>query len=449
MIKTYPQPPGRVPPNSVEAEEQLLSAIFLDSADVLGRCAEAKIAPESFYVPANRELYALVRKMTDEGKPVDLCTVAEELKTAGKLDELGGYAYLTRVSGRIPTTAGASYFIEKVSELSLLRDLIRAGTGAVEDCYNYTGGINELADKVESNLMAVTQRRIKGEQKHISETAKRVMEKMRQMVASKGAVMGLPTGFMDLDRILYGLNAPDLIILAGRPSCGKTALALNIAENVAMHVKRRANVMVFSMEMSEEQLVQRMMCCRATVLAARVKSGLCSPDEMDRLAEVEQEIAGSGLVIDDSSALTVLELRARARRVHQKTPLGLIIVDYLQLMSGTDSKAFREAQIAECSRGLKAMAKELNVPVIALSQFNRSSEKENRRPRLSDLRESGSIEQDADVVLMLNRPKSEDDIHQVAAEKMELIIGKNRNGAVDDILLTFQGSITRFSNYLG
>jgi replicative DNA helicase len=330
----------------------------------------------------------------------------------------------------------------------LLRDIIRVNTKSVEECYNYTGGIGEFADRVERDVMSVTQRRIKGEQQSTAMTSARVMENVRKMIATRGELTGLSTGFLDLDRIIFGLNAPDLIILAGRPSTGKTGLSMNIAENVAMSQhRRRHNVMVFSMEMSSEQLVQRMMCSMSKVPSNRIRAGLCGKDEIARLEEAERKIANSGLIIDDSCALTVLELRARARRTHQKTPLSLIVVDYLQLMSGTDSSAFREQQIAECSRGLKAMAKELNVPVIVLSQFNRSAEKENRRPRLSDLRESGSIEQDADVVLMLNRPKTEDDTHQVAAETMELIIGKNRNGAVDDILLTFQGSITRFSNF--
>jgi replicative DNA helicase len=442
--------PGRVPPHSVEAEEQLLSACLLDGGDVVARCLEGKIAPASFYVPANRLIYEKLLELYNAGKPIDLAILAEELKTSKQLDEIGGYAYLTRISGRIPTTAGAAYFIEKVRELALLREIIRAASSAVEDCYNYTGGIQEFVDQIEQKMFKVTQERVGDGAKPMREPTREAMTVIHKMLMKKGELTGVSTGYKDIDRYLFGLQKSEMIVLAGRPSCGKTSLAMNFAEHAALPVRGQGvPTLVFSLEMSAAQLALRLLCSRSRVNMKLLRDGLLSKngEEQQELLRVADEFAKSPLFIDDSSSLSVMELRAKARRLHARHPLGLIVVDYLQLISPSDGSIPREQQVAEASRGLKALAKELEVPVLVLAQLNRSAEKENRPPRLSDLRESGSIEQDADVVLMLNRPKEENDKFQVASGTMELFISKNRNGEVGDLKLTFLNSITRFENY--
>ena len=442
---------GRVPPHSVEAEEQLLSACLLDGGDVVARCLEGKIAPASFYVPANRVIYEQLLALYNTGKPIDLAVLAEELKTTRQLDEIGGYAYLTRISGRIPTTAGASYFIEKVRELALLREIIRAATGAVENCYGYSGGIQEFVDKIEQDMFRVTQERVGDGARPMREPTNEAMTIINKMLMKKGELTGVSTGYKDIDRYLFGLQKSEMIVLAGRPSCGKTSLAMNFAEHAALPSRGGPGVatLVFSLEMSASQLALRLLCSRSRVNMKLLRDGLLSKngEEQQELLRVADEFSKSPLFIDDSSSLSVMELRAKARRLHARQPLGLIIVDYLQLVSPTDGTVPREQQVAEASRGLKALAKELHVPVLVLAQLNRSAEKENRAPRLSDLRESGSIEQDADVVLMLNRPKEENDKFQVASGTMELFISKNRNGEVGDLKLTFLNAITRFENY--
>jgi replicative DNA helicase len=443
-------PAGRVPPHSVEAEEQLLSACLLDGGDIIARCVEGKIAPASFYVPANRVIYEQLLSLYNLSKPIDVAVLAEELKTARQLDEVGGYPYLTRISGRIPTTAGAAYFIEKVRELALLREIIRAATHAVENCYGYTGGIQEFVDKVEQDLFKVTQERVGDGAKPMKEPTTEAMVVIHKMLMKKGELTGVSTGYKDIDRYLFGLQKAEMIVLAGRPSCGKTSLAMNFAEHAALPVRGPGvTTLVFSLEMSSAQLALRLLCSRSRVNMKLLRDGLLSKngEEQQELLRVADEFSKSPLFIDDSSSLSVMELRAKARRLHAKHPLGLIVVDYLQLLSPSDGTVPREQQVAEASRGLKALAKELNVPVLVLAQLNRSSEKENRAPRLSDLRESGSIEQDADVVLMLNRPKEDNDKFQVASGTMELFVSKNRNGEVGDLKLTFLNAITRFENY--
>lgn len=443
--------PGRVPPHSQEAEEQLLSACLLDGGDVVARCLEGKIAVKSFYVPANQVIYGKILEIYAAAKPIDLAVLSAELKTTRQLDEIGGYAYLTRISDRITTTAGASYFIEKVRELAILRDLIRAATGAVEDCYGYSGGITELVDKVESNLFRVTQNRVGDGARLAKDAIIGAVAAYEQMIARKGMLTGLSTGLKDLDRVLYGLQKQEMIVLAGRPSCGKTALALNIAENAVLPLRGDPGaVLFFSLEMSRGLLGQRLVASRARVNGKMARDGFLRADgpEMQGIRQAGKELERAKLFIDDASSPSVMEIRAKARRVHARQPLSLIVVDYLQLIAATEKGQRREEQVAEASRGLKALAKDLDVPVIVLSQLNRDSEKEKRKPRLSDLRESGAIEQDADVVLMLARPPDQGDAFQVAAGAMDLIIAKNRNGEVGEVRLTFLNSIVRFGNWI-
>jgi replicative DNA helicase len=443
--------PTRTIPHSVEAEEYLLSCCLLDGNDTVARCFEGKLTPAAFYVPANRIIYEKLTDLYNKGAPIDLAVLAEELKTSKQLDEVGGYAYLTQISGRVPTTAQAGYFIEKVRELHLLRELIKVGTAAVESCYSFSGGLEEFIDKIEQDIFKVTQDRISDAAKSMKEPTREAMNVITKMMMKKGELTGVPSGFHDLDfKYTYGFQRQEMIILAARPSMGKTSLALNMAEAAAMPKKGTpVTTVIFSLEMSAAQLAMRMLCSRARVNMKLLRDGLLSKngEEQQRLLQAADEFSKSPIFIDDSSHLTIMELRAKARRLHARQPLGFIVVDYLQLLAPTDPKVAREQQVAEISRGLKALAKELNVPVLVLSQLNRSAEKENRTPKLSDLRESGSIEQDADVVLMLARPKDADEKFQVAADSAELIVAKQRNGPVGELKLTFLRDITRFENF--
>ena len=423
----------------------------MDGADVISRCLEARIRPESFYDPKHGIVFEHLLALYNRQTPVDVSVVAEELKTARQLESVGGYAFLTQISGRIPTTAQASYFIEKVREQSLLREMIRSATSAVEDCYNFSGGIDEFVDQVETRIFSVTQNRVSESAKPMREPTREAMNVITKMMMKKGELTGVSSGFIELDKLMWGFQRQEMIILAARPSMGKTSLALNFAEAAAMPRKGLPGVatLVFSLEMSASQLALRMLCSRARVNMKLLRDGLLSKngEEQNRLVETADEFTKSPIFIDDSSALSIMQLRAKARRVHARTPLGFIIVDYLQLLSPTDGKMPREQQVAEASRGLKSLAKELDVPVLVLSQLNRASEKENRTPKLADLRESGSIEQDADVVLMLARPRDADEKFQVAADSAELIVAKQRNGPVGELKLTFLRDITRFENF--
>jgi replicative DNA helicase len=441
---------GRGLPHSVEAEEYLLSCCLIDGADVVARCLEARIGPESFFVPAHGIIFEKLRDLYGRQVPIDIAVLAEDLKVSRQLDAVGGYAFLTRVSGSIPTTAQAGYFIERVREQHLLREIIRSATGAAEDCYGFTGGIDEFVDQIEARIFAVTQSRVNEGAKPMREPTKEAMNVVTKMMMKKGELTGVPSGFHDLDRLTFGFQRQEMIVLAARPSMGKTSFALNIAEHAVLPKRGEAfSTLFFSLEMSAAQLALRMLCSRARVKMQALRDGLLSKngDEQQRLLGAADEFSKSTLFIDDSSNLSIMQLRAKARRVHARNKLGLIVVDYLQLLSPVDSKVPREQQVAEASRGLKALAKELDVPVLVLSQLNRSSEKENRAPRLADLRESGSIEQDADVVLMLARPKDADEKFQVAADSAELIVAKQRNGPVGELRLTFLRDITRFENY--
>lgn len=440
----------RTMPHSIEAEEYLLSCCLLDGADVISRCLEARIRAESFYDSKHGIIYERLLDLYNRQVPIDASVVAEDLKTSKLLDDVGGYAFIAQVSSRIPTTAQAGYFIDKVRELSLLRDIIKAGTGAVEDCYQFTGGIDEFVDQIETRLFAVTQNRVSESAKPMREPTREAMNVITKMMMKKGEMTGVSSGFKDLDALTWGFQRQEMIILAARPSMGKTSFALNIAEAAAMPKRGEpVAVLIFSLEMSASQLALRMLCSRARVNMKLLRDGLLSKHgtEQNDLVRTADEFSKAPIYIDDSSALSIMQLRAKARRIHARTPLGFIVVDYLQLLSPTDPKVAREQQVAEASRGLKSLAKELNVPVLVLSQLNRSSEKENRTPKLADLRESGSIEQDADVVLMLARPKDADEKFQVAADSAELIVAKQRNGPVGELRLTFLRDITRFENF--
>ncbi|MFI5335460.1 MAG: replicative DNA helicase [Opitutales bacterium] len=452
MAQTPASPADRSPPHSPEAEEQVIACCLLDGSDTIARCLEARVTGESFYSPANRLLFETIVELYQKNPPVTLEILVEELKTRRQLEAVGGFPYLMQVTGKIPTTAHAGYFIEKLREKHLLRGLIRTATGAIEQCYGFSGGLEEFVDRVEQELFQVTQDRVSDSAEEIKESIKEANTVIAKLLMKKGELTGVTSGFKDLDNYTFGFQRQEMIVVAARPSMGKTSFALNIAEAAAMPKPGKGDpvpVLVFSLEMSSSQLALRMLCSRARVNLKLLRDGLVSRDgrEVNALGQTAEEFKKAPILIDDSSNLTIMEMRAKARRIYARRKLGLIVVDYLQLVSGTDPRAPREQQVAEVSRGLKALAKELDLPVIVLSQLNRSSEKENRAPRLSDLRESGSIEQDADVVLMLSRPKDSDERFQTAAGAADLIVAKQRNGPVGDLKLTFLQEITRFENF--
>ncbi len=442
----------RAMPFSEEAEQYLLSCCLIDGSDTISRCLEARISAESFYLPTNRLLFELMVELYQKRPPVTLEMLVEELRTRRQLEAVGGVQQVLQISSAIPTTVHAGYFIEKVRELHLLRELIKVATGTVEQCYGFSGGIEEFVDRIEQDIFRVTQDRVSERATGIGEAVKEASGVIAKMLTKKGELTGVSSGFKDLDQMTFGFQKQEMIIIAARPSMGKTSFALNIAEAAALPKPGRGEAvptLIFSLEMSSSQLALRLLCSRSRVNLKLLRDGLISREgeHMNNLGRAADEFKNSPIFIDDSSNLTVMELRAKARRIHARHKLGLVVVDYLQLISGTDPRAPREQQVAEVSRGLKAMAKELDLPVIVLSQLNRSSEKEKRTPRLSDLRESGSIEQDADVVLMLSRPQDAGEKFQVAADVADLIVAKQRNGPVGDLKLTFRQEITRFENF--
>ena len=450
---------NRTPPHSQEAEESLLACCLIDGGDTISACFEAKITPESFFDPAHRLIFDLLCRIYRAGNPVDRWVLAEELRKAGMEDSVGGNVRLEHIAKRAPTTAHRAYFVKQVRECHLLRQLIGVLNQTIEGCFSNRGPMAEFVDGVERSFFQVTQGRQAGDGvRHIKEPLKDAAGVVAALLENNGAVSGLSSGLIDLDRMLYGFQKQEMVILAARPSMGKTSLALNFVEAAALPAGKTgqppAGVLLFSLEMSAAQIALRMICTHAKVNMQSLrdeKSGGLSREELSRVGRSTELLRAAPILVNDCSSVTIMELRAKARRAAQRLrPRGglkLIVVDYLQLISGSDSRANREQQVAEISRGLKGMAKELDVPVIVLSQLNRASERDNRTPRLSDLRESGSIEQDADVVLMLARPMEADPKFQTAADVADLIIAKQRNGPVGSVRLTFQRDITRFASY--
>jgi replicative DNA helicase len=437
-------------PESNEAEAFLLGCCFIDGTETVAKCLETGLMPEDFYDPRHETIFKKILDAFTRGLPVDVAVIAEELKAAGELERAGGIPYLSQVGGCIPTTARAEYFVKRVGDLARLRAVIRVTQGITERALAAVEAVEEFVDQAEKEFFEVAHRASGTSLKSASGPVRGALALVDKMIDTRGQLTGVASGFCDLDRYTWGFQRAEMIVLAARPSMGKTALALNFAD-AALLPKQGAPsaVLIFSLEMSTEQLVVRMIASRARVNQRLLRDGHIKRDgdEHEAMRKAGAEIAGAPLYIDDSAGLTIMQLRAKARRAHTRHRLGLIIVDYLQLLTPTDSTVLREQQVSEASRGLKALAKELDVPVLVLSQLNRASEKENRPPRLADLRESGAIEQDADVVLMLARPKDAPEGSQVAADTADLIVAKNRNGPVGDLRLTFIRDITRFENH--
>lgn len=443
---------GRTLPHSPNAEKGLLAACLLDPAEIISRCMAQKLPAEAFYNPANQIAYQICCEMFENKSMLDAQILAEELRTRGKLDEVGGPLYVADLTSHIETTAHANYFIDKVREHYTKRRLISTATKSLEKCFGPDeGGIEMLIDEVEKEIYAISDQQVADTSQSITQSVDDAVGLIKRMLEGKGALSGISTGFSELDKMTNGFRPTEMIVIAARPSMGKTSLALNIAESVSLpdgKDSQPVGCLFFSLEMGAEQLAMRLLTGRARVSSQRLREGFVNKEEQQALAAAAIELKKAPIWIDDASQVTINQLRAKSRRVFARNPgMGLIVVDYLQLLAGSDPRTPREQQISEISRGIKGLAKELKVPVVVLSQLNRDSEKEKRQPKLSDLRESGSIEQDADVVMLLARPKDATDDFSVAADKADLIIAKQRSGPVGEIKLNFHRDITRFETY--
>ncbi len=433
----------RVPPHSIEAEESVIGGILLDNT-ALDRALEV-LLPEDFYREAHRKIMQAIVDLNSRTEPVDLITLSDALKSRNQLQDVGGAAYLAELVERVPTAAHVTYYSRIVKDKAILRLLIQITTEISMRSYEAQADVERFLDEAEQKIYEVSERKTKPSFFRVREIVVESMKAVEQLYERRELVTGVPTGYTDLDRKTAGLQPGDLVIVAGRPSMGKTALALNIAQYAALEA--RIGVAVFSLEMSKEQLVFRMLCSEARVDQSKVRAGFAAERDYPKLAIAAERLAEAPVYIDDTPALSVLELRSKARRLKRERDanLGLVVVDYLQLMRGhaTDS---REQEISGISRSLKALAKELGLPVIALSQLNRQVEsRADKRPVMADLRESGAIEQDADVIMFLYRayvydPKNADE------RDAEIIIGKQRNGPTGIVPLTFFSEYTRFEN---
>lgn len=438
----------RTPPHSIEAEQAVLGSLMLDTSawDQVADMVRAK----DFYRRDHRLIFEAIGTLASNGKPCDVVMVSEQLSRVGELENAGGIAYLSTLARDTPTAANVRAYAELVRERSLLRQLIEAGTEIASSAFNTEGhSARELVDRAEQKVFEIAEAGFGGRDGAVAVRAMlpALIDKIDEWHSNPDALRGLPTGFTDFDKITGGLRPGDLIIVAGRPSMGKTTLAINMAEYAAVHPDRRASVAIFSMEMPSEQLMTRMLSSLGSVHLANLRSGRVSDDDWVRITSATAQLSDAKIFIDETPGLTPTDLRARARRVKREHGLDLVVVDYLQLMQVPGTKENRATEISEISRGLKALAKELSIPVIALSQLNRSVEqREHKKPVMSDLRESGAIEQDADIILLIYREEVYDK-NTTKKGIAEIDIAKHRNGEIGTFLLTFQGMYSRFANY--
>lgn len=433
----------RVPPHNHEAEQSVIGAIFLEPQSLI--TASEILVPEDFYRIAHQKIFRTMLELSDQGKAIDVVTVTEELSVKKELEDVGGLTYLMELANAVPTAANVSYYAKIVEEKAILRRLIRVATKIVEDGYTREDEVEDLLSDAEKKIMEVANRKNAGDFKHIKDVLVNTYDNIEQLQNRKGDITGIPTGFTDLDRMTAGFQRNDLIIVAARPSVGKTAFALNIAQNVA--VKARENVAIFSLEMGAEQLVMRMLCAEGNIDAQVLRTGALTAEDWSKLTIAMGTLSNSGIYIDDTPGLRVSEIRAKCRRLSQEQGLGMVVIDYLQLIQGSGKRGEnRQQEVSEISRSLKGLARELKVPVIALSQLSRGVEqRQDKRPMMSDIRESGSIEQDADIVAFLYR----DDYYDKETENkdmIEIIIAKQRNGPTGTVTLAFKKEFNKFLN---
>jgi replicative DNA helicase len=443
----------RLPPHSIEAEQGVLGCLLLSPNDCIGECVEKmKPGAEVFYDLRHRTLYAELVEMFDAKHAVDLVTVAQRLKDKQQLDGVGGLGYLSALPDMVPSAANMEYYVNIVWEKYLLRKMLHTCTDICSRVYEYEGELDMLLDEAERDILKISESRVEGQSMTMKELVNKAITKIEEFHQNQGQLTGLGTGLLDFDRMTTGLHEGDMVVIAARPSVGKTSLAMNIAEHVAIDLKQPVGV--FSLEMTSESLVLRMLCSRARVNMRKIRDGFLAERDFPKLTGTAGKLASAPLFIDDSSGLSILQLRAKARRMWQQYGCKLFVIDYLQLLHSTSRRAEnRQQEIAEISGGIKGLAKELQVPVIVLAQLNRELEKRGpgERPRMSDLRESGSIEQDADLVCLLyreGRKESDEDGSEFEQDAIpvKLFVAKQRNGPVGEIDLTFLKSITRFES---
>jgi len=434
---------SQLPPQSSEAEESVLGAILIDG-DAITEVSETLKASD-FYKPANSKVYAAVLSLYELRQPIDILTVSEELERRGQIEEIGGRAALADLCDRTPTAVHAKQYAKIVERKAVLRGLISAAGRIASIGYEDPADAIEAIDRAESELFAISERRTASGFTSIEELLGQAYERLDHLHQNRGQLMGLRTGFTDIDSKTQGLQASDFIVLAARPSVGKTSLALNIAEYAG--VREGKSVGVFSLEMSKEQLVLRLLSSVTKIDSFKLRSGFLAEMDFPKIASAMETLSRAKIFIDDTASISVMELRTKARRLKMEHGLDLLIVDYLQLMQVPGNTENRATEIAEISRGLKALAKELRVPVIALSQLNRGVEQRvDKKPVMSDLRESGAIEQDADMILLIYREEVYDK-NTTKKGIAEIDLAKHRNGETGTFLLTFQGQYSRFTNY--
>lgn len=435
----------KVPPQSLEAEDSILSAILINN-DTLLEVIEI-LSPEDFYKSAHQKIFTAITELFSKNEPADLVTLTNILREKNQLEEIGGAAYLAQLVDTIPLAVNAQHYAKIVHDKACARGLIEKANEIVKRCFEDGGNVDELIDFAESSIFEISDNKIKPSFYKISELIERNIDALEEREGNKALVTGVATGFTDLDYLTSGFQKSDLIIIAGRPSMGKTSFALNIARNAA--VDSDIPTAIFSLEMSKEQLSMRMLCTEARVDSFRLRSGFLSSDDWTGLTEAAGVLTEAPIYIDDSPDISVMTIRAKARRLKKDKGLGLIIIDYLQLMRGHITAERRDLEISEISRSLKALAKELDIPVVALSQLNRKlEERSDKRPQLSDLRESGALEQDADVVAFIYRDEIYNkEENNPLKNRAEILLKKQRNGPTGDITLTFLGAYTRFENF--
>lgn len=434
----------KLPPQSIEAEQAVIGALLIDP-NAIARVVET-LRPDSFYKQAHKFIYSSIVKLFNNNEPIDVLTVSDHLHTIDKLELVGGRAYINDLALSVITSANLEYYAKIVTEKSVLRELIKAGSEIASLGYEEEAA-ESAVDSAEQLVFAISQRKVANNLTHIGELVVDGYSLIEKRYNNRDDLTGVPSGFYDLDGLTAGFQPSDLIILAARPSMGKTAFCLNIAQEVG--IKNKKPVAIFSLEMSKEQLVQRMLCSEAEIDSNRLRTGHMHADDWSKLAKAMNEMGDCPIFIDDSPGATVTDIRAKCRRLcMDQKELGLVIIDYLQLMEGSGSKKFdRVQEISQISRGLKNLARELKTPIIALSQLSRAVEaRQNKKPMLSDLRESGSIEQDADIVMFIYRDEYYNPDNLDNKGKAEVIVAKQRNGPVGSVELLFHGSIVKFKN---
>ncbi len=440
---------GRVPPQAVDIEEQILGAMLLEK-EAIPKVIEI-LDEEAFHAERNRLIYGAVVSLFERSEPADCITVAEELRKKGQLEKVGGESYLVDLTMRITSAANIEYHARIVLEKALLRRLIMTSSGIASKAFMAGEDAFDLLDLAEQEIFKISEWRLKRNFVTMDRAVHDTLEMLESIHGNHDGVTGVPTGFRDLDTLTGGWQHSDLIIIAGRPSSGKTAFALSLAANAALHKQKPTAIGIFSLEMSTQQLVMRLLCADARVDAHALRTGRLPEEDWRKVGLAAGRVAKAPIFIDDTAGLGILELRAKARRLKADQNIGLLIIDYLQLMQGPKGAENREKEISGISRSLKGLAKELSIPVIALSQLSRAVEgRQGKRPILSDLRESGAIEQDADVVMFVHRPEMYADQRAETPDavegKAEIIIGKQRNGPIDDLALAFVKRYARFEN---